>query len=529
MPLTKASYSMVKGAPVNVIDYISGGTGTSGDPYVGWDTAITWAANTKYVFPVGVFQHSAELSLAYAGIFLQGSGVGTVLKFTGSGVCARFEGGVGGGVYDIRMDGFLIKGNANATHGIYLTNCNHMSFKNISVVDVTQYGFDINFSVLGIIENFTCTVNGGLATFMPSTGLRLDASGTFASTYTSEILVINPIIEGVSGEGIRLGRCIFGKILNGTSEANGTGIRSTADASLNVIDGTDCESNSAYDFIIAGIGNMLRGAISGSTTGGMMTITGLRTIVDGGHAYTVNNSGEATEFYNFEVTGGLFTDTGSNTIIGSLYNTATLSFIPTNNNPSNLFYNGSMEAWSAGTSVAPDGWTLSGTSAAVARDATTIKHGAYSAKLTRSGTDLVLTQSLFTTDIGLPYLKSRQLVFGAWVWASVANTARLSISTVANAAQSIYHSGNSTWQFLSLTINIPTAAVACVPYIEVNNTNTSVNVYAVAINYGGVPLPYDIRPVEPANAVGGTASAGAGKQYVSMIVNGITYKVLHDN
>jgi hypothetical protein len=39
MALTKVSYSMISGSPVNVLDYISGGTGTSGDPYVGWDTA----------------------------------------------------------------------------------------------------------------------------------------------------------------------------------------------------------------------------------------------------------------------------------------------------------------------------------------------------------------------------------------------------------------------------------------------------------------------------------------------------------
>lgn len=529
MSLTKASYSMVKGAPVNVIDYISGGTGTSGDPYVGWDTAITWAANTEYVFPVGIFQYSATLNLAFASIYLRGSNYGTVLKFTGNGYCINFEGGTGTGVQDVRMDGFLIKGNANATHGIYLANVHHISFKNISIVDVTAFGFDINFSVLGIIENFSCTINTGLASFLPSVGLRLSAFGIWASTYTSEMLVMNPIIEGVSGEGIRLARCIFSKILNGTSEANGTGITFTADAGLNIIDGTDCEANTAYDFNISGIGNILQGAISGSVTGGMMTIAGIRTIINGGHAYTVNNSGTATEFYNFEVTGGLFVDTGSNTIIGSIYDTATLSFLPTNNNPSNLFYNGSMEAWSAGTSVAPDGWTLSGAGATVARELGTVIHGTYSAKLTRVGADLVFTQSLFKTDIGLPYLKSRQLIFGAWIWASVANTARLSISTVANAAQSIYHLGDSTWRFISVTINIPTGATNCVPYIEVNNTNTSVYIDAVAINYGGVPLPYDIRPVEPANAVGGTGSAGAGNQYVSMIVNGVTYKVLHDN
>jgi len=519
---------MITGAPVNVVDYATG-TGTVSDPYVGWDTAISWAANTSYYFPVGVFQHSASLNLAYTGIVLRGSGNGTVLKFTGISVCVRFDRGDLSGAYDIVMENFLIKGNANATYGIYLSNCHHTTFRNITVVDVTQFGFDINFSVLGLIENFSCTVNTGLSTFLPSVGLRINASGTYSGTYSTEQLIINPIIEGVASIGILFDRCIFSKILNGTSEANATGIQFTISSGVNVIDGTDCESNSVNDFVIGGTENVLRNIISGSSITTPVYISGTRTIVDGGHAFAVENVGTGTDFINFNISGGIFTDTGANTQIRNLYNYAIAAYVPKKSNDSNLFYNGSMESWSAGTSVAPDGWTLSGAGAAVARDAGTVIHGTYSAKLTRSGTDLVLTQSLFTTDIGLPYLKGRQLIFGAWVWASVANTARLSISTVTNAAQSIYHSGNSTWQFLSATINIPTAATACVPYIEVNNTNTAIYVDAVAINYGGVPLPYDIRPVEPANAVGGVGSAGAGNQYVSMVVNGITYKVLHDN
>jgi len=519
---------MIKGSPINVVDFATG-TGTIDDPYIGWDTAIVWSAYTSYYFPVGVFEYSNELSVAYAGIVLRGSGTGTVLKFTGSGVCVRFDRGATTSVEDIVMENFLIRGNTNATHGIYLSNCQHITFRNITVVDVTVFGFDINFSVLGLIENYSCTINNGLATFMPSIGLRIDAAGTYASTYSTEQLVINPIIEGVGGVGIQFARCIFSKILNGTSEANAVGIQFTADAGINVVDGTDCEANSVNDFVIGGTNNILRNVISGSILSTPVYISGTRTIVDGGHAYAVENVGTGTDFINFELTGGAFTDTGANTQIRNLYDNAIDAYVPKKSNDSNLFYNGSMESWSAGTSVAPDGWTLSGAGAAVARDAVTVKHGTYSAKLTRSGTDLVLTQSLFTSDIGLPYLKGRQLVFGAWVLASVANTARLSISTVANASQSIYHPGNSTWQFLSTTINIPTAATACIPYIEVNNNNTGVYVDAVAINYGGVALPYDTRPVEPGNAVGGVGSAGVGNKYVSMIVNGITYKVLHDN
>ena len=114
MSLTKVSYSMISGSPVNVLDYISGGTGTSGDPYVGWDTATPWAANTEYVFPAGTFQYSATLSLPYAGIYLHGVGLGTVLKFTGTGNCVSFDNAGNSPIIEV----FLINGNANATNGI---------------------------------------------------------------------------------------------------------------------------------------------------------------------------------------------------------------------------------------------------------------------------------------------------------------------------------------------------------------------------------------------------------------------------
>ena len=524
MSLTKASFSMIAGTPVNVVDYISGGTGTVGDPYVGWDTTVPWAANTRFNFSKGVFQYANELSLAYDGISLVGIGVGTILKFTGTGVCVRFE-GTGTGVYKINMEGFLIKGNANSNYGIYLTNCHHITFKNIHVVDVTLYAFSINFSVLGIIENFSCTVNGDYSTFMPTNGLFIDSSGTFSSTYSTEQTIINPIIEGVSGAGIIFGRCIFSKIINGTSEANGTGVILSADSGINSIEGIDCESNGTCDFDIEGIGNILNGVISGSTVASPFRIKGNNTQVNGGHAYAVSNTGTRTEFTNFGITGGLYTDTGTQTIIHSLLNEVTNQYYPTTNNDANLFYNGGFEAWNAGTSVAPDGWTLSGAGAAIARNSVTTKYGIYSAQITRSGTDVVLNQQNFFNEIGLVYLKGRQLVFSAWVWASVANVARLSVSMSTSAPASAYHTGDSTWQLLTLSFYVTTVT----PYLEVNNTNTAVYFDSVAMNYGAMPVPYLDRPVTPAHITGGAGSAGAGNQYVSMIVDGITYKVLYDN
>jgi hypothetical protein len=529
MSLTKASYSMVRGAPVNVIDYISGGSGTDADPYVGWDTAITWAEYTEYYFPKGVFQHSVSLSLAYPGIVLRGSGSGTVLKFTGTSVCVRFDRSGLSGVNGIIMENFLIKGNPNATYGIFLTNCHRTTFRNITVVDVTQFGFDINFSVLGLIENFQCSVNISLAAFLPSIGLRIDASGPYAATYSTCQLIVNPVIEGISGVGILFDKCIFSKILNGTSEANGIGVQTTINSGSNVIDAIDCEANSVNDFVIGGFENTLRNAISGSAITTPVYISGTRTLIDGGHATGVENVGTNTDFVNFTLATGSLIDTGSNTQIRNLYSTPKLANIPKNENAANLLYNGSFEAWNAGTSVAPDGWSLSGAGAAIARNNVTVKQGLYSAAITRSGATAAFTQQGFVTEYGMPYLKGRQVVMGAWVWASTANTTRLTINTVASVAFSSFHSGNSDWEFLTVTLRVPDAATNVAPSVLIETTNTTSYVDAISLNFGGIPLPFFNRSVGSAGVTGGAGSAGAGKQYVSIVVDGITYKVLHDN
>ncbi len=516
---------MVRGAPVNVIDYISGGSGTNGDPYVGWDTAITWAANTEYVFPVGVFGYSTSLELAFPGIIVRGSGVGTVLKFTGTGACVRFDRGGLSKVYDVEMSDILIKGNANATYGVYLFNVAHIKFSNVNVVDVTLFGMDLNDCVLGLVTNFTCSVNQNISTFLPATGLRMGSP----TDYSAAITIVNPIIEGVSGTGIWFDQCIFSKVIGGTSEANSVGVRISANAGYISLDSIDCEANSSQDYIVSGGDTLFTNAISGSPVATSIYIDGNNTRFLGGQAYSVQNVGTRTEFHGFKLIGGSFTDTGTNTIIENLYDTTIAAYIAKKEHQSNLVYNGSMEAWSAGTSVAPDGWTLTGAGATIAREATTIKHGTYSAAITRSGADAFLTQGSLFNEAGLVYLKGRTVTFSAWVWASVANVTRLSMSAGTLAAQSIFHSGNSTWQLLSVTLSIPANATGFAPIVEVTTTNTTVYVDAVTLAYGGVAIPYDARPIEAANAVGGTGSAGAGNQYVSAVINGVTYKLLHDN
>lgn len=128
-----------------------------------------------------------------------------------------------------------------------------------------------------------------------------------------------------------------------------------------------------------------------------------------------------------------------------------------------------MEDWVSGASAAPTEHTLSGASATIARESTIVKRGTYSAKVTRVGADATLYHDLttYTSYLG------RKMTFGAWVYATVASRARLSIGDAVGTTNSSYHTGDSTWQFLTVTRNIDPTATRIRCGMEVNTGNTS--------------------------------------------------------
>ena len=137
----------------------------------------------------------------------------------------------------------------------------------------------------------------------------------------------------------------------------------------------------------------------------------------------------------------------------------------------NLLKWSNMEDWEDGTSLAPTEHTLSGASAAVARESTIIKQGTYSAKVTRSGANVKLYYDL--PDY-LDY-RNRKVTLGFWVYATVASRGRISIDDgVSAASNSSYHTGGSAWQRLTVTHDINPSASQLRLSCEVNTGNTAV-------------------------------------------------------
>ena len=169
-------------------------------------------------------------------------------------------------------------------------------------------------------------------------------------------------------------------------------------------------------------------------------------------------------------------------------------------NPTNLLSNGDFESWSAGTAVAPDGWTLGGAGAAVARNATTPspKIGSYYAGLTRSGTDCYLFNSNYTTpEKGLVYYRGRTVTYSCWVYATVADRARLSISDGLTLTTSSYHTGNSTWQLLTVTKTIGAGTTTQLGvYNNVDTGNTTAYFDGAMLVEGSLSYAFSPKPAE---------------------------------
>ena len=138
----------------------------------------------------------------------------------------------------------------------------------------------------------------------------------------------------------------------------------------------------------------------------------------------------------------------------------------------NVLTNDEFETWSGGASTDPDGWVSSGAGSSIAREGTIKKAGLYSAKLTRSGTDCYLGQT-FHSLRGIGYWKGKTVNVGCWAYATVANRVRIKIDDVSTETYSSYHTGDSTWQYLTVTHTISNSSVSVGIFGAVESGNTA--------------------------------------------------------
>lgn len=123
------------------------------------------------------------------------------------------------------------------------------------------------------------------------------------------------------------------------------------------------------------------------------------------------------------------------------------------------FKNADFETWTLGPNAAPDYWTLaqSGTITQTSAPTTTqnnvtnVENGNYSALL--QGTNPILYQRM-DQAYGYTYWQGRSVTFNAWVRCGFVNCASIAIYDGIATVQSSYHTGDNTWQLLTVTKTI---------------------------------------------------------------------------
>ncbi len=149
----------------------------------------------------------------------------------------------------------------------------------------------------------------------------------------------------------------------------------------------------------------------------------------------------------------------------------------------NIVTNWDFENWDAtgGDSAVATSWTNIG-SPQNNDEATRLVHGSYSIKIAASGATEGIEQNVLTinpTAVNIHEIENKTLHVRAWVWASVADAARVRVtydgSTYDN---SNYHSGSSEWEgpgqiFIDSTIDMPASGEELTISLEVTAGNTA--------------------------------------------------------
>lgn len=147
---------------------------------------------------------------------------------------------------------------------------------------------------------------------------------------------------------------------------------------------------------------------------------------------------------------------------------------------SDFLPNGGMELWSAGDTSAPDNWTFDGNGAAsnVSKESSIKQQGSFSAKLT-SGTgslDYAAIKYTIASAFDVSLWVGKTITVSAWVWADTAMSACISIQDGVSWSAD-YHTGDSTWQYLSFSYTVLSGA-------------TGINVYCASNANAGAATAY---------------------------------------
>lgn len=259
-PAGQGCWLRAAGGPINPTWFgvIMDGATDNGVPL---SEAITYAVSSgrrSIVLPKGVCATSTSPNWGYSYFSVRGAGKhDTVLKYTGSGRAFVVDGSPFGPsvIYGITVENLTIEGNPAITDLLFTENASHLVIRNVNLREAnsaTGTALKLNWTVASIFESVTCSVNEQPMASKPYTGIHIGKSPSRNLRSTCNTF-INPIIEGLTGIGIRIADGDQNTFVGGTSEAIGIhGVVVAPGSRFNSFSGLGFEGNGTDDVMDQG-------------------------------------------------------------------------------------------------------------------------------------------------------------------------------------------------------------------------------------------------------------------------------------
>jgi hypothetical protein len=153
-----------------------------------------------------------------------------------------------------------------------------------------------------------------------------------------------------------------------------------------------------------------------------------------------------------------------------------------NINPANLVKNGAMDTF---TGSSPDDWTPEG-GAVEAQETTDVQIGANSYSITSDADGSASRQTIYAT-IGASdntFWRGKEVTLTAQVYATDVSNARIQIDDGASTSESVYHTGTTGWEELTITRTIDNTATKLDVVLLVDGNAQTAFFDAVRLNHG---------------------------------------------